>query len=722
MAKLKQLLHPKELLRLGHLGWKFFRKRGLTGTLGFAIKIFKDHGVKGALEAFHMRLAGVPPIIGEWGRSRLNPPQAILHNAPVDIIICIHNALEDVKRCLASIVHDTLPPYHLILVDDGSDQETRQFLEIFAREQGATLFRNETAGGYTLAANQGLRASKEDLVVLLNSDTIVTPYWLDRLVAAIISDKKVGLAGPLSNVASWQSIPETRINNDWAENPLPEGTAPRDMAMLLAANSPKRTPKVGLLNGFCLMLSRPLMQDIGIFDEEKFGAGYGEENDYCLRARAAGWQLVVADDAYVYHAQSKSYSHERRLELARRADEALHKKHGSESILRALGETKDNPTLAGIRARARYYVERQRLMEETKRKYEGKRVFFLLPVLHAGGGGHVILREAEALCAMGVNVTVVNLMVNYEMFEQQHPYLKVPMHYLRDPSDLKELARRADVIVATLFLTVDWLAEYVAPFYPQVKLGYYIQDFEPNFFPKENPMHQQAWESYTKLPQMKLLTKSEWNRQELVSRTGRDAEILGPSYAWNIFYPSMQKAHGRAVRVVAMVRPFTPRRAPELTMRVLKRLKVHCGDQVEIIIFGTKAKDPALKTMETDFQHINAGELSTTQVAGVLDASDVFLDFSTYQAMGLTALEAMACGVATVVPIAGGAGEFITHEETGLLIDTTNEEACFQAALRLAQDHGLREKIQQASLQSAVKYYPEMCARKLMDALCGEAA
>ena len=571
MAKLKQLLHPRELFRLSHLGWKFFRKRGLSGTARFAIKIFKDHGVEGALEAFRMRLAGTPPIIGEWGRSRLIPPHAILHNLPVDIIICVHNALDDVKRCLASIIHETLPPYHLILVDDGSDTETKTFLEVFAREQGAALLRNEQAGGYTRAANKGLRASTAELVVLLNSDTIVTPYWLDRLVAAIISDKKVGLAGPLSNTASWQSIPETLMANEWSENPLPEGVSPRDMAMLLAANSPKRTPKVGFLNGFCLMIQRALIKEIGIFDEEIFGAGYGEENDYCLRTRAAGWQLAVADDAYVYHAQSKSYSHERRRQLSENADQALHKKHGGDSIMRSLGETMNSPTLAGIRARARYYVERQQLMEETKRKYEGKRVFFLLPVLHAGGGGHVILREAEALCAMGVNVTVVNLMINYEMFEEQHPYLKVPMHYLRDPSDLKELAKRADVIIATLFLTVDWIAEYVAPFYPSVKLGYYIQDFEPNFFPPENPMHRQAWESYTKLPQMKLLTKSEWNRKELHTRTGRDATILGPSYAWNIFYPSMEKAGShRVVRVVAMVRPFTPRRAPELTLRVLK--------------------------------------------------------------------------------------------------------------------------------------------------------
>ena len=151
-------------------------------------------------------------------------------------------------------------------------------------------------------------------------------------------------------------------------------------------------------------------------------------------------------------------------------------------------------------------------------------------------------------------------------------------------------------------------------------------------------------------------------------------------------------------------------------------MKAHCGDKVEIIIFGAKAKDPALKTMEVDFPHINAGELSTTQVAGVLDACDIFLDFSTYQAMGLTALEAMACGTAVVVPMDGGAGEFITQEETGLLIDTLDEHACYHAALRLVEDAALRERIQKAALTQAVQFYPETCARKLLDAMCEGAA
>lgn len=718
---IKKLIRPKQLTRLAGFGVKFLKKNGPLHTAKFAIKLVRDHGVQGAAEAFFMRLAGTPPVIGEWGRARLaHQYVAVAHDVPVDIIICVHNALDDVKNCLDSLLRETLPPYHLILVDDGSGEETKLFLQAFAASQGAKLIRHETAQGYTKAANAGMRVSTADLVCLLNSDTIVTPFWLDRMVAALLADRYTGIVGPLSNTASWQSIPETLKDGDWVENTYPEGITPKKMALMLAATSPRRYPKVGFLNGFCLLIRKKLIEDIGMFDEETFGAGYGEENDFCLRAQKTGWNLAVADDAYVHHAQSKSYSHERRKMLAGNADKALHAKHGGELILERLGATKDNPVLAGIRARATLFAERQKLIEETRMLYEGKRVAIILPVLQSGGGGNVILREAEALSAMGVNVSVVNLMINYEIFDEQHPNLQVPMHYIRDLPNLKQVAEEADAVIATLFLSVHWIAEHVDITRKGLSLGYYIQDFEPHFFAKDNPMYQQAWESYTRIPNMRLLTKSRWNREEIFTNCERDAALLGLSYAWNMFYPSMPKSSGGKIRVTAMIRPNTPRRAPELTLRVLKRLKQTCGDRIEIITFGVNSKDDTLKNMETDFAHINAGELPTMQVAGVLDASDIFLDFSVYQAMGLTALEAMACGVAVIAPVKGGSGEFITHEKNGLLVDTGNEEICFNMALRLIEDTELRQRIQHQALKDAVQYYPEKAARKLLDAMFGE--
>lgn len=233
------------------------------------------------------------------------PPSVQPHVARADVIICVHNALDDVKLCLESVVTHTGEPYSVILVDDGSADETRRYLAHFARSTGATLIRNEQAKGYTFAANQGLRRSKGDYVVLLNSDTIVAPEWLDRMIACAESEPRLGLVGPLSNAATWQSIPEITMNGEFADNKLPKGVTVADMGALVAQHSARLRPRVPFLDGFCLMVKREVIDQVGYFDEETFGRGYGEENDYGLRASNAGWQLAVADDAYVYHARSR---------------------------------------------------------------------------------------------------------------------------------------------------------------------------------------------------------------------------------------------------------------------------------------------------------------------------------------------------------------------------------------------------------------------------------
>jgi GT2 family glycosyltransferase len=270
------------------------------------------------------------------------------------VIVCVHNALDDVSRCLESVFQWPSPPFSVILVDDGSGSETARYLAEFAGSRGCRLIRNDVARGYTLAANQGLRASRADFTILLNSDTIVTPQWIDRLVACAEADPRIGLVGPLSNTASWQSIPEIfRPDGDWAENPLPEGMSPKDMATEVARLAGPCYPLLPILNGFCLMIRRKALRQLGLFDEATFGRGYGEENDYCLRAVAAGWRLAVATDVYVYHAQSRSYSSERRAALVERAGIALNEKHGIEAVVAAVAICRANPQLEEIRARCR---------------------------------------------------------------------------------------------------------------------------------------------------------------------------------------------------------------------------------------------------------------------------------------------------------------------------------------------------------------------------------
>ena len=648
----------------------------------------------------------------------VRPPVA-LSSATVDLIICVHNALPDVQRCLSAVVRYTRWPCQLILVDDASEAECANYLATFAREQGALLIRNDSAQGYTRAANLGLRRSTADFVVMLNSDTIPTPDWLDRLLACAESDPKIGLAGPLSNTASWQSIPQVfGPGGDWAKNEQPSGISAADMASTLAWSSARLYPPVPFLNGFCLLIRRAVLSSVGLFDDENFGEGYGEEDDYCLRARAKGWKLAVADDAYVYHAQSSSYSDERRIQLSERAQERLAAKHGQAIIGRDVGKVQRDRVLEGLRARARVMAWREQLRAEGRARWEGKRILCLLPVRGTGGGANVILQEAEAMRWMGVDVTVVSLAELEPEFKRGYPNLSLPVHYLDDPRELAALAQRFDGVLATQNMSVEWMA------WPDQRgcpvRGYYVQDFEPWFFPDGSVDQVRALRSYTLLPDLVCVTKTEWTRATVLQQTGAECVVVGPSVDVDLHRPRPRRDGDwpeRAVRIAAMIRPESPRRQPAFTMQALRAIERQFGRQVEVILFGCPTRAPGFQALPRDFRWHNAGVLNRSQMAFLLNEVDIFVDFSSFQAMGLTALEAMACGVAVVVPQAGGAGSYAVTGKNSLVIDASSPAAAQQALATLVTQHELRLELQRMAIRDSVSYFPERAAVRVLAAL-----
>lgn len=652
------------------------------------------------------------------------PGSPARHTASCDVVVCVHNALSDVKRCLESVVSLTNDPYSLILVDDGSDDETKAYLNSFARSHGARLIRNEQARGYTFAANQGLHSTQGNYVVLLNSDTVVTDGWLDRMIACAESDRSIGLVGPLSNAATWQSIPEIIANGEFAENKLSGDTTVADMGRLVAQYSARLHPRVPFLNGFCLMIKRDLIEQIGYFDEAAFGRGYGEENDYGLRAQQAGWQLAVAEDAYVYHAQSRSYSHERRKELCEHAGKALSKKHGQDVVQRGSAICRYDRVLEGIRARSRVMTLREELIREGRALWQGKRVLFVLPVAAAGGGANVVFDEAEAMTKMGVEVTVVNLVQHRLGFEESYPENVLPTVYVKKESEIPALFANYDAVIATWCESVSWLNTPAdgapADGVRQPARGYYVQGFEPYCFPEGSENYRMAWESYDQFPDLRRVTKTEWNRRMVRENIGVDCAVVGPSVNIDLYRPRRRRDADwprRPLRICAMIRPNTPCRASVLTLEILREVYRNHRNAIEIILFG--CQDNVLQALEVanDFPYTNVGILSRPQVAALLNEVDVFVDFSVWQTMGLTAMEAMCCGVAVIVPQRGGADTFVTNEQNGIVVDTSSSEACVKALERLVLDAEFRTQLQRRAVADICQFFPERAALNVLNAM-----
>ncbi len=224
-------------------------------------------------------------------------------SAPIDIVVPVYNAADDVRRCVDSVLAHPREGCRLVLIDDGSPDPAiaAYFAELAARAlPDVVLLVNGHNLGFTATANRGMTHSRDD-VILLNSDTIVTRGWTDAFRRCAASDPRIGTITPFSSNAEICSYPEFCIDNGFPPDEDPEPTR----AALAAAAVPTY-PDLPTGVGFCLYVRRALIDDIGVFDLA-FGAGYGEENDFCLRAARSGWRNVLADDAFVVHTGGKSF-------------------------------------------------------------------------------------------------------------------------------------------------------------------------------------------------------------------------------------------------------------------------------------------------------------------------------------------------------------------------------------------------------------------------------
>lgn len=187
-------------------------------------------------------------------------------NHGTSIIVCAHNRLRDLTiPCVESIQRNTLQPYELILVDDGSTDGTMEYF----RSQSRKACRLEGGGhGPGIARNMGLMAVREaEQIVFIDNDALMPPGWLGRL----IDGQRVGGAGIV-------------------------GALPSDEAGAVQA--------VGLTNvnevGFgCALLTAPVYRAVGFFDPAlTWGA---QDTDYCFRAKEKGFQVHLMPDLIYQH-------------------------------------------------------------------------------------------------------------------------------------------------------------------------------------------------------------------------------------------------------------------------------------------------------------------------------------------------------------------------------------------------------------------------------------
>jgi O-antigen biosynthesis protein len=274
---------------------------------------------------------------------------------PVDIIVCVHNALEDVRLCLSSARRHLASGHRIIIINDCSDEPTTTYLRQFAAgDERVRLIENEGNLGYTGSANRGLVAGEAEFRILLNSDTIVSENWALKMLDVALRSEQIGIVGPLSNAAGAQSIPDIRsAGNNTAINVLAPGVTPAHVDLACESWSFAETlPRATLIHGFCFGVRKAVIERIGLFDDENFKRYFGEENDYCLRAAAAGFEGAIATNTFVFHRKSRSIEEQERLIHTAEAGKRLRELYGLEKIQEGCRQVEEHPLLVRMRAAA----------------------------------------------------------------------------------------------------------------------------------------------------------------------------------------------------------------------------------------------------------------------------------------------------------------------------------------------------------------------------------
>ncbi len=313
MSALAGVVVPDRDERLLHESGEDAQRQLATAVHAFALQARDRDVVDGAMRAALDLATG---LLVERQRAQGQAGDIAPEQTLYDLVVPVFNAPEVLKACLDSLIANTAHRHLVHVVDDAStDPRIEPMLQSYAaRHAHVRYYRLPVNLGFPGAVNAALASTTHD-VVLVNSDTEYPPEWLARMDRCRRSDPAIHAVSPLSNNATICSVPGFN-----EKNTLPPGMSVADMDRLVQRTSLRRYPRVPTAVGFCMLMTRRAIDDVGPFDMA-FGRGYGEEVDWCQRAWARGHASVICDDVYVYHHGEAGFSQVPERQLLRQANE-----------------------------------------------------------------------------------------------------------------------------------------------------------------------------------------------------------------------------------------------------------------------------------------------------------------------------------------------------------------------------------------------------------------
>jgi O-antigen biosynthesis protein len=648
------------------------------------------------------------------------------------IVLPVYSGVRYVRLCLEELYrHTDINDFNLLVIDDYSDGYTQAFLEEYlADRENATVHRNPSNIGFLRSCNQAWTLDAAPFVVLLNSDVLVAPSWLPKLLRCVAADSSVAAVNPLTNNASEINLP------------LPAGTNHLGVDCALGRRAPEcRDVVTGV--GFCLLLRRSAV-GAQLFDE-CYGMGYCEESDLCMRLTTSGWRTVVATNVYVHHRGSATFTNSveryqtnRRLfderwsadyarqyrqfrraaPLARLRAQFSHPRrlwplrHFREcyrSVLRAINARDADGAVRVLRRfllhpRDMLYPQVSADLVQRLRRRESISVTYVFRGLGMTGGALSIIEIVNELTLLGIDARIATVST-YPGYRDWTWLLTEPMVF-KSFSHMAAALPATDIVVATEWRSARTVHDIARNGRAKVA-AYFLQDYEAWFIPERQQRQRQRVIDDYALISNRIVT-SGWLAQKLLEHGYSSTEIL-LGLDLDQFYPRERQQH--ALTVLSMARPETPWRGFATAVQALAEVKRHLPN-LRIVFFGSDRLDPA----DIPFDFENAGRVTNqNRLAQIYSDADVFLDASTFQGFGRCALEAMACGTAVVATDTGGVTEYARSEENCLTIPPNAPVETAAAVLRLLADGVLRRNLADAGAATARRFCHRREARETAD-------
>lgn len=363
----------------------------------------------------------------------------------LSVVIPVFNAPHEAEQCLASVLRYTSEDCRIIVIDDGStDSRVHHLLSKYTTSGRVEVCTHETNLGYSRSVNRGIQLADRSDVVLLNADTVVPPGWLRNLRLAAYSGEKVGTATALSNDAGAFSVPTPNHSN-----PIPPGLGIEEYGRAILQASARTYPEAPTGNGFCMYIRRDCLDETGLLDAQAFPKGYGEENDFCMRARSLGWTHVVDDATLVYHVNAASFGKEAKADLLKRGRAVIDERYPEYSG--AVSEFMQSPRMRAVRARVREVNERIRPDRHKVRP----RVLYVLST-NTGGTPHT---NQDLMTALQDRLETFVLTCDRRsmriMYFAGDRYVELEHHQLSEPiCPFPHRSREYDQVIS------EWLVRY----------------------------------------------------------------------------------------------------------------------------------------------------------------------------------------------------------------------------------------------------------------------